>query len=219
MSTVAAQHVELPIEGMTCASCANRVERRLNKLDGVTASVNYATEKATVDFDPAAVAPADLVAAVEAAGYAAALPASAAGEPAADEDPSAPLRRQLVLSAILSLPVLLLSMIPALQFDNWQWLALQLATPVVLWGAWPFHRAAWANLRHAAATMDTLVSVGVLAAWMWSLYALFLGDAGMTGMRMAFDLLPDPGAGADEIYLETAAVLEELAAGREAAPA
>jgi P-type Cu+ transporter len=219
MSTLAGlQQVELPITGMTCASCANRIERRLNKLDGVTATVNYATEKATVDFDAAAVAPEQLVAAVEAAGYQATLPAAedaAAGADAADEDASAPLRRRLVLSALLSLPVLLVSMIPALQFDNWQWLALQLATPVVLWGAWPFHRAAWANLRHGAATMDTLVSVGVLAAWLWSLYALFAGDAGITGMRMEFSLLPEPGAGADEIYLETAAVVTTfILAGR-----
>jgi P-type Cu+ transporter len=218
MSTLVPSQVELPIAGMTCASCANRIERRLNKLDGVTATVNYATEKATVDFDPGAVEPEQLVAAVEAAGYRAALPAAADDAPGTagiDEDPNAGLRRRLVLSAVLSLPVLLVSMIPALQFDNWQWLALQLATPVVLWGAWPFHRAARANLRHGAATMDTLVSVGVLAAWLWSLYALFVGDAGITGMRMQFDLLPDPGAGADEIYLETAAVVTTfILAGR-----
>jgi Cu+-exporting ATPase len=217
MSTLAAeQQVELPITGMTCASCANRVERRLNKLDGVTATVNYATEKATVAFDPAAVAPEALVAAVEAAGYGAALPtAPDAATAEADEDPNAPLRRRLVVSAALSLPVLLLSMIPALQFDAWQWLALQLATPVVLWGAWPFHRAAWANLRHGAATMDTLVSLGVLVAWLWSLYALFLGDAGTIGMRMEFQLLPDAGAAGDEIYLETAAVVTTfILAGR-----
>src|SRR3954451_18382487 len=206
--------LELPITGMTCASCANRIERKLNKLDGVTASVNYATEKATVDFDPATVAPEALVAAVEAAGYQATLPAVGADAPV-EEDATAPLRRRLLLSAVLSLPVLLISMIPALQFDNWQWLVLQLATPVVLWGAWPFHRAAWANLRHGAATMDTLVSVGVLAAWLWSLYALFLGDAGVTGMRMTFDLVPRTGAGGDDIYLETAsAVTTFMLAGR-----
>jgi P-type Cu+ transporter len=217
MSALAPQQVELPITGMTCASCANRVERRLNKLDGVSATVNYATEKATVEFDPAAVAPEQLVEAVEAVGYGAALPAAATDDAEAGpgEDASAPLRRRLVLSAVLSAPVLLLSMIPALQFDNWQWLALQLATPVVLWGAWPFHRAAWANLRHGAATMDTLVSVGVLAAWGWSLYALFVGDAGTTGMRMELELLPSPGAATDEIYLETAAVVTTfILAGR-----
>jgi Cu+-exporting ATPase len=204
----AVDHVELPIAGMTCASCANRIERKLNKLDGVTASVNYATEKATVDYDAAAVDPQQLIAAVEAAGYQAALPAAGEREPETEtEDPTAPLRRRLVVSALLALPVLAMSMIPALQFDNWQWLALQLATPVVLWGAWPFHRAALANLKHATATMDTLISVGTLAAWLWSLYALFLGDAGTTGMKMPFDLWPDPDAGSDQIYLEVAAVV------------
>jgi Cu+-exporting ATPase len=208
------EHLELPIAGMTCASCANRVERGLNRLEGVSASVNYATEKATVDYDPAAVAPEQLVGAVEAAGYSAVLPAP---EPESDDAAAhdadaatASLRRRLGLSAVLSVPVLLLSMVPALQFDNWQWLALNLATPVVLWGAWPFHRAAWANLRHGAASMDTLISVGTLAAWLWSLYALFLGEAGTTGMRMAFDLLPQRGQGADHIYLETAAVVTTL---------
>jgi P-type Cu+ transporter len=200
------EHLELPISGMTCASCANRIERRLNGLHGVAATVNYATEKATIDFDPTAVAPQRLVAAVEAAGYEAVLP-SDTSDAAYDVDETAPLRRRLVVSALLATPVLVLSMIPALQFDNWQWLALQLATPVVVWGAWPFHRAAWANLRHATATMDTLVSVGVVAAWLWSLYALFLGDAGMTGMTMRFELIPDPGAGGDQIYLEVGAVV------------
>jgi Cu+-exporting ATPase len=211
--------VELPISGMTCASCANRIERGLNRLDGVTATVNYATEKATVDFDPGSVEPEDLVGAVRAAGYATALPAAGDGATAPEEDPDAaaaaelaPLRTRLILSALLGLPVLLLSMIPPLQFDNWQWLALQLATPVALWGAWPFHRAAWTNLRHGAATMDTLVSVGVLAAYGWSLYALFLGDAGMTGMTMKLSLT---GSGGDELYLETAsAVTVFLLAGR-----
>jgi Cu+-exporting ATPase len=200
--------IELPISGMTCASCANRIERRLNKLDGVTASVNYATEKARVDYDPGAVGPDQLVAAVESAGYQAALPAD-------EPEPADPLLRRLIVSALLSVPVLLLAMIPALQFDNFQWLSLQLVTPVVLWGAWPFHKAAWANLRHGAATMDTLISLGTLAAWLWSLYALFLGDAGMNDMRMAFELVPDPGAGADQIYLETAGIVTTfLLAGR-----
>jgi Cu+-exporting ATPase len=199
---------------MTCASCANRIERKLNKLEGVTASVNYATEKASVEYDPAAVAPDALVGAVEAAGYHAVLPSDepAAGEPA---DETAPLRQRLIISAVLSLPVLLVSMIPALQFDNWQWLALTAASPVVLWGAWPFHRAAWLNLRHGTATMDTLISVGTLAAWLWSLYALVLGEAGMAGMRMSFDLIPSQGEGADHIYLETAAVVTTfILAGR-----
>ena len=210
------QHVELPITGMTCASCANRIERKLNKLDGVSASVNYATEKATVDFDAAAVAPEQLVETVEAAGYQAVLPTAQAEDRETEEvDETAPLRRRLQISAALTLPVLLLAMIPPLQFDNWQWLALQLATPVVLWGAWPFHRAAWANLRHATATMDTLISVGVLAAWGWSLYALFLGDAGMPGMRMSFDLIPDAAGGTHDIYLEVgAAVTVFILAGR-----
>jgi P-type Cu+ transporter len=203
------ERLELPISGMTCASCANRIERRLNKLDGVTATVNYATEKARVEFDAGTVAPERLVDAVEAAGYEAALP-STQPPPAAEQDETAPLRRRLVASALLSLPTLLISMVPALQFDNWQWLSLNLATPVVLWGAWPFHRAAWANLKHGTATMDTLISVGTLAAWLWSLYALFLGEAGMNDMRMSFDLIPQSGAGANQIYLETAAVVTTL---------
>ncbi|WCB92741.1 Copper-exporting P-type ATPase [Baekduia alba] len=204
--------VELPITGMTCASCANRIERKLNKLDSVSASVNYATEKATVAFDPDAVAPETLVATVRAAGYDATLPSADGAAPAPVVDELAPLRMRLIISALLGLPVLLLSMIPPLQFDNWQWLALQLATPVALWGAWPFHRAAWVNLRHGAATMDTLISVGVLAAWGWSVYALFFGDAGMTGMTMKLSLT---GSGGDELYLETAsAVTVFLLAGR-----
>jgi Cu+-exporting ATPase len=208
-------HVELPITGMTCASCANRIERRLNKLEGVTATVNYATEKATVSFDPAAVAAEQLVGAVEAAGYGAKLPSTEPEAAEAAPDETRALRRRALAAGALSLPVLLVSMIPALQFDNFQWLSLNLVTPVVLWGAWPFHRAAWANLKHGTATMDTLVSVGVLAAWLWSLYALFLGDAGMNDMRMAFELLPSAGSGADQIYLETAGVVTTfLLAGR-----
>jgi Cu+-exporting ATPase len=206
--------LELPISGMTCASCANRVERKLNKLDGVTASVNYATEKARVEFDPGAVAPEQLVEAVAAAGYQAALPAD---EPAVavEPDATAGLRRRAIVAAVLSVPALLMAMIPALQFDNFQWLSLQLVTPVVLWAAWPFHTAAWTNLKHGAATMDTLISLGTLAAWLWSLYALFLGDAGMNDMRMAFELIPQPGAGADQIYLETAGIVTTfLLAGR-----
>jgi len=205
------EHLELPIAGMTCASCANRIERRLNKLEGVRASVNYATERASVDYDPHGVAPERLVEAVESAGYHAALPAAEPVDAHGEElDPTAPLRRRVTLSALLSAPVLLLSMVPALQFENWQWLALQLATPVVVWGGLPFHRAAWANLRHGAATMDTLISVGTLAAWLWSLYALFLGDAGMAGMKMDFELIPSPADGAEDIYLEVAAVVTTL---------
>src|SRR5215217_7774964 len=214
MSTTAIERVELPITGMTCASCANRIERKLNKLDGVTASVNYATERTTVDFDPAAVAPEQLVATVEAAGYQAALPAAEPAE-AAPEEATAPLRRRLVVSALLTLPLLVLAIIPPLQFDNWQWLTLTLAAPVVVWGALPFHRAAWLNLRHGSATMDTLISLGVITAFGWSLYALYLGGAGDPGMRMRFDLIPDSAGGTHEIYLEVAsAVTVFMLAGR-----
>ncbi len=216
MSATATEHIELPIIGMTCASCANRIERKLNKIDGVAATVNYATEKASVDYDPATVEPADLLGAVEATGYRADLPSVEPQHPAGHEheDPddraTAELRRRVLICAGLSLPVFLMAMIPALQFDNWQWLSLQLATPVVLWGAWPFHRAAWANLRHGTATMDTLISMGVLAAWLWSVYALFLGDAGMPGMKMPFQLVPERGAGTSDIYFETASVVTTL---------
>jgi len=158
------EHVELPIMGMTCASCANRIERKLNRLDGVAATVNYATEKAAVDYDPHVAAPEDLLQAVKAAGYQAVLPAAdpghgRPGDADAGADETVSLRRRVLISVALSLPVHVLAMVPALQFDKWQWLSLQLATPVVIWGAWPFHRAALANARHAAATMDTLVSV------------------------------------------------------------
>ncbi|MBA3264164.1 MAG: copper-translocating P-type ATPase [Thermoleophilaceae bacterium] len=216
MST-ATEHVELPITGMTCASCAVRIERRLNGLDGVAASVNFGTEKATVDYDPRSVDGEALVEAVESAGYRAALPATEAATEveSVQDDETASLRRRVVLSSLLALPVLVLSMVPPLQFDNWQWLALQLATPVVVWGGWPFHRAAWDHLKHGSATMDTLISLGTLAAWLWSLYALFLGDAGMTGITMDFQLIPEQGASASEIYLEVAAVVTAaLLAGR-----
>ncbi|MEO5877169.1 MAG: heavy metal translocating P-type ATPase [Streptosporangiaceae bacterium] len=199
----AGDSVELPITGMTCASCANRIERKLNRMEGVRASVNYATETATVAYG-GAVTPQDLIFTVEAAGYGATLPQQS--DETADRRPD-PLRTRFRAAVILSLPVLLLSMIPALQFDRWQWLALQLATPVVLWAGWPFHRAAWTNLRHGAATMDTLVSVGTLAAWGWSVLALFFGDAGMDGMKMTFSLIPSRSAGLDEIYLEVGSVV------------
>jgi P-type Cu+ transporter len=203
--------IELTIGGMTCASCANRVEKKLNRMDGVTATVNYATEKARVSFPPE-VTPADLVGTVERTGYTATLPEP---EPVEAPEPADPLRQRLLVSAGLALPVLLVSMIPALQFDNWQWAALTLAAPVATWGAWPFHRAAWTNLRHGASTMDTLISLGVLAALGWSLYALFLGDAGEPGMRMPFDLWPDRDGRGDELYLEVAsAVTVFLLAGR-----
>jgi Cu+-exporting ATPase len=217
MSTPTAERIDLPITGMTCASCANRIERRLNHLDGVEATVNYATEKATVSYDPQAVEPGQLVEAVEAAGYEAALPGGpdAAGGAPEPEDPSASLRRRLLFSAPPSIAVLLVSMIRPLQFDNWQWLSLQLITPVVIWGAWPFHKAAWANLKHATATMDTLISLGTLSAWLWSMYALFIGDAGVPGMRMEFQLLPTNAAGGDEVYLEIAGIVTTfILAGR-----
>ena len=172
------QHVELPITGMTCASCATRVERSLNEVAGVTATVNYATERAAVDYDAAAVAPEQLVDAVEAVGYGALLPGDEDVH-SDDRDAAASLRRRLAISAALALPVLLLSMLPSLQFEGWEWVAFALATPVVLWGALPFHIATWANLKHRAVTMDTLISVGVLAAWAWSVYALFAPDADM----------------------------------------
>ncbi|WP_399885174.1 heavy metal translocating P-type ATPase [Streptomyces sp. BBFR51] len=203
--------VELLIGGMTCASCAARVEKKLNRMDGVTATVNYATEKARITR-PATTPVADLIATVVKTGYTAEEPApppepADEAEPSGDgEDPElSALRRRLVVSALLAAPVVLLAMVPALQFDNWQWLSLTLAAPVVVWGGLPFHRAAWTNLRHGAATMDTLVSLGTLAAFGWSLWALFFGDAGMPGMRHGFDLTVSRTDGASTIYLEAAA--------------
>ena len=169
------QRLDLPIEGMTCAACAVRVEKKLNKLDGVSAAVNYATERASVAFDAATVSPEQLVAAVESAGYGASLPGGEAVEEV-DRTPTDGLRRRLILSAVLTLPVLALAMIPPLRFQGWEWVSLLLATPVVLWGGWPFHRAAFVNARHGAATMDTLISIGTLAAWSWSLVALVLDE-------------------------------------------
>ncbi len=204
---MSATDVELDIGGMTCASCANRIERKLNKLPGVEATVNYATEKARV-LAPDGVDAQQLIATVEAAGYTAAVPAPPIPDAAAPaSDDLAPLRQRLIISAVLTIPVVLLSMIPALQFTNWQWLTLTLAAPVAVWGAWPFHRAAFVNARHGAATMDTLISVGVLAAFAWSLYALFFGTAGMPGMTMTFSLFAEPGSGASELYLEVAAAV------------
>ena len=203
--------VELDITGMTCASCAVRIERKLNKLPGVEATVNYATEKARVRAE--GVDAAQLIAAVEAAGYQASVPAPpaevAGAEPkqSRDDIEVRALRNRLLISASLSLPVALMSMIPLLQFNNWQWLALTLTAPVAVWGAWPFHRAAAVNARHGAATMDTLISLGVIAAFGWSLYALFFGTAGMPGMHMTFTLFGSPEAGSGEIYLEVAALV------------
>ncbi|WP_285627503.1 heavy metal translocating P-type ATPase [Kineosporia sp. NBRC 101677] len=211
--------VELDIGGMTCASCAMRIEKKLNKLEGVAASVNYATEKARVivpeGYDPAA-----LIAEVEKTGYTAALPVtekdevSGAGDVA--EDPElASLRQRLLVSVALSLPVIVMAMAPALQFTNWQWASLTLAAPVIVWGAWPFHRAAWTNLRHGAATMDTLISLGTAAAFGWSLYALFFGSAGEAGMTHPFELSLAPTDGAANLYLEVAAgVTMFILAGR-----
>jgi Cu+-exporting ATPase len=209
--------IELAISGMTCASCANRIERKLNKLDGVTATVNYATEKAKVVF-PETITPEQLVETVEQAGYAAALPApprDADDEAEVEDDPSRPWRDRVVISAVLTVPVIAMAMVSAWQFDNWQWLSLTLAAPVVVWGAWPFHRAAWTNLRHGTSTMDTLISMGVLAAFGWSIYALFWGTAGMTGMKHPFELTIERGSGAGNIYLEAAAgVTTFILAGR-----
>ncbi|NQX28439.1 copper-translocating P-type ATPase [Microbacteriaceae bacterium VKM Ac-2854] len=192
--------IELEIGGMTCASCAMRIEKKLNKLDGVEATVNYATEKARVSA-PSGTDAAALIAEVEKAGYTAAVPAPKAPEPRDDELTT--LRQRLIGSIALSVPVILLAMIPALQFTYWQWASLALAAPVVLWAAWPFHVAAWTNLRHGAATMDTLVSVGTLAAFAWSLYALFFGSAGMTGMRHSYQW--GAGDASGSLYLEVAA--------------
>ncbi|MFH7336313.1 heavy metal translocating P-type ATPase [Streptomyces sp. KHY 26] len=202
--------VELLIGGMTCASCAARVEKKLNRMDGVSATVNYATEKAKVHYG-AGVEVADLIATVVKTGYTAEEPAPPRPEAAtaapgsAGQDPElGALRHRLLVSALLAAPVVLLAMIPALQFDNWQWLSLTLAAPVVVWGGAPFHRAAWTNARHGAATMDTLVSVGTLAAFGWSLWALFFGHAGMTGMHDEFRLTVSRMDGASTIYLEVA---------------
>ncbi|MEU5581427.1 heavy metal translocating P-type ATPase [Streptomyces huasconensis] len=211
--------VELAVGGMTCASCSSRIEKKLNRVEGVTASVNLATEKAKVSYADG-VDVAQLIALVEKLGYTAEEivppppePEPAPGATAADGTPAPTtaditepdtLRQRLTVCAVLSLPVVLLAMVPALQFDNWQWLSLTLAAPVVVWGGLPFHRAAFTNLRHGAATMDTLVSVGTLAAFGWSLWALFLGDAGMPGMRHGFTFTASPGDGASTIYLEVA---------------
>ncbi len=209
--------IQLDIGGMTCASCAARIEKKLNRMDGVTASVNYATEKASVTFDDA-VTPASLIAQVEATGYTAHLPQVAVpgGEPVEQPDePTRLLLQRVVISAVLAVPVIAMAMVPVLQFDGWQWLSLTLAAPVVVWGAWPFHKAAWTNLRHAAATMDTLISIGTLAAFGWTLYALFFGEAGELTMRHGFSIRPERGMGSSQIYLEVAAgVTVFILAGR-----
>ncbi|TDD25336.1 heavy metal translocating P-type ATPase [Nonomuraea diastatica] len=210
------QAVELSIGGMTCASCANRIERKLNKLDGVTATVNYATEKANVTF-PKDVDPQRLVAEVEKAGYTAGLPAPPQAETAGQEsqDELRPLRNRLITAVVLAVPVIAMAMVPPLQFTNWQWLSLTLAAPVVVYAGWPFHKAAWTNLRHGAATMDTLISIGTLAALGWSLWALFFGTAGMSGMTHPFEFTIERTDGSGNIYLEAAAgVTAFILAGR-----
>jgi Cu+-exporting ATPase len=209
MSTESREHLDLPIVGMTCASCAMRIEKRLNRLDGVEASVNYATEQASVFYAPAKLGPAELVAAIERAGYTAPLPAREPGAEAAGpaRRPGTRLRVRLMFSAAASLPLLLLGMVPALQFHNWQWLSLQLATPVLFWAGWPFHRAAWTNLRHGTATMDTLISIGTIAAWTWSVVSLFFLGAGDPGMRHALSFVPERGGPAGDVYFEVVGVV------------
>ncbi|PMC61908.1 copper-translocating P-type ATPase [Corynebacterium xerosis] len=214
--TVPGLEVDLDIMGMTCASCANRIERKLNKLDGVTASVNYATERAHVTA-PDGYDPQLLLDTVDAAGYGATLPKPKAQDGAgagtsSSEDAHTPadreleaLRNRVIGSVALSVPVIAISMFPALQFTNWQWLVLTLTAPVVVWAGWPFHRATWKNLRHGEATMDTLITVGTLSAFLWSLYALFLGTAGTPGLKHEFTLSVAPTDGAANIYLEVAA--------------
>ncbi|WUQ25288.1 heavy metal translocating P-type ATPase [Streptomyces sp. NBC_00236] len=206
--------------GMTCASCAARIEKKLNRMDGVEATVNYSTEKAKVSYRGEDVSVQDLIATVEKTGYTAHEPAppvrggdAPAGTVEADE--LRQLRQRLITAVLLAVPVIAMSMIPALQFDNWQWLSLTLTAPVVTYAAWPFHRAAWTNARHGAATMDTLISVGTSAAFLWSLWALFFGTAGMTGMTHPFELTIGRSDGSGNIYLEAAAgVTAFILAGR-----
>ncbi|MGO0577976.1 heavy metal translocating P-type ATPase [Ornithinimicrobium panacihumi] len=220
--TASGPGIELEIGGMTCASCANRIEKKLNKLDGVQATVNYATEKAKVTV-PAGYDPALLIAEVEKTGYTAALPqpknaptAQRAGEETDAPDPElTSLRHRLIGSIVLTVPVIAMAMIPALQFTYWQWASLALAAPVIIWAAWPFHKAAWTNLKHGTATMDTLISMGTSVALLWSLYALFFGTAGTPGMTHPFEFTIAPSDGAANIYLEVGAgVTMFILAGR-----
>ncbi|MFG2544150.1 heavy metal translocating P-type ATPase [Streptomyces sp. NPDC048594] len=222
-TTSAPAEVELAIGGMTCASCAARIEKKLNRMDGVSATVNYATEKAKVSYGGEVSVP-DLIATVEATGYTAHEPEPVRAEPAPGTEPDAPpgdgdalrpLRQRLVTAVLLAVPVIAMAMVPALQFEYWQWLSLTLAAPVVTYAAWPFHRAALTNARHGAATMDTLISVGTSAAFLWSLWALFLGTAGTPGMTHPFELTIARGDGSGNIYLEAAAgVTAFLLSGR-----
>ncbi|MEW2264524.1 heavy metal translocating P-type ATPase [Streptomyces sp. NPDC047853] len=219
-TTSAPAEVELAIGGMTCASCAARIEKKLNRMDGVTATVNYATEKARVSYGADVSVP-ELIATVEATGYTAREPepprtASESGtEPAETADELRPLRERLITAVVLAVPVIAMAMVPALQFEYWQWLSLTLAAPVVTYAAWPFHQAAVTNARHGAATMDTLISIGTSAAFLWSLWALFLGTAGTPGMTHPFELTIARTDGAGNIYLEAAAgVTAFILAGR-----
>lgn len=216
------RRVELAIGGMTCVSCAVRIERTLNKIDGVTATVNFATEKAQIQFAPS-VSTADLIQVITDTGYTATAPTPAASQRSSpsvpaesdDDEQIRSLRQRMRVSLVLAAAVIAVSMIPPLQFPYWQWLALVLTAPIAVWGAWPFHRAAWANLRHHAATMDTLISVGVLAAFGWSLYALLLGGAGHVGMRHDFSLTVQRGSAGTNIYFEVASGLTAaILAGR-----
>ncbi|WP_308315558.1 heavy metal translocating P-type ATPase [Streptomyces sp. ISL-100] len=221
-TAAAGAEVELAIGGMTCASCAARIEKKLNRMDGVEATVNYATEKAKVTYRGEDISVHDLIATVEATGYTAKEPAPvrAVPEPGDEEAPAAddglrPLRRRLITATVLAVPVIAMAMVPALQIEFWQWLSLTLTAPVVTYAAWPFHRAAWTNARHGAATMDTLISVGTSAAFLWSLWALFFGTAGTPGMTHAFELTISRSDGAGNIYLEAAAgVTAFILAGR-----
>ncbi|CAL9354057.1 Copper-exporting P-type ATPase [Streptomyces sp. enrichment culture] len=219
-TTDATAEVELAIGGMTCASCAARIEKKLNRMEGVTATVNYATEKAKVSYSGDVSVP-DLIATVEATGYTAREPEPVRAEPepgappAEEADALRPLRQRLVTATVLAVPVIAMAMVPALQFEYWQWLSLTLAAPVVTYAAWPFHKAALTNARHGAATMDTLISVGTTAAFLWSLWALFLGTAGTPGMTHPFELTIARTDGAGNIYLEAAAgVTAFILAGR-----
>ncbi|MGC9376812.1 heavy metal translocating P-type ATPase [Streptomyces sp. MH13] len=219
-TTSAPAEVELAIGGMTCASCAARIEKKLNRMEGVTATVNYATEKAKVHYLGDVSVP-ELIATVEATGYTARAPEPVRAEPAPGTesaeaaDELRPLRQRLVTAVLLAVPVIAMAMVPALQFEYWQWLSLTLAAPVVTYAAWPFHRAALTNARHGAATMDTLISVGTSAAFLWSLWALFFGTAGTPGMTHPFELTIARTDGAGNIYLEAAAgVTAFILAGR-----
>ena len=223
------EEVSVPIEGMTCASCVNRVEKRLNKIDGVEATVNFATHKAHVVYDPELSGPEDFVDAIVDTGYLAALPAKGGsshgrdaheggGEMEHDEHDHmshsvasvSTLRNRFIVSAVLTVPLLLMAMVSSLQFDYWQWISLGLSTVVVFWGGYPFHRSALRSARHGVAQMDTLISLGTIAAWTWSLWALIFGTAGEIGMTMPFEVVPNRDAALDNLYFETAGVVTTL---------